>query len=335
MRKVFSILLSFGVFACAGVDNGPQVCAGADKLAELRRVNPELHAELQRRARAVPNGVGRLWRIEFPGAKPLILVGLTHLPDSRIAVLPDKLRDALSGADLLLLESDSQDSAEFWDNIAADPEVLSVGDGFPFNHGFTEDQNALARGVLEYYGRSVEDVDWLKPEFVPFVIGFSPCYAERWSAGQTSDSELVEQLGRAGGAKVVPLERSEELIGVVAELDADALRQFILVSFAKAIDANDNLETSIQSHLRGEIQLGWEYDKHAVASSGVLVDPDAALEIFWDHLIVKRNKRLADRAAPYLRRGGAVMSVGALHLPGEDGLVELLRKKGFTVTRPQ
>jgi uncharacterized protein YbaP (TraB family) len=27
------------------------------------------------------------------------------------------------------------------------------------------------------------------------------------------------------------------------------------------------------------------------------------------------------------------MAVGALHLPGEDGIIELLRGRGFTVTR--
>ena len=27
------------------------------------------------------------------------------------------------------------------------------------------------------------------------------------------------------------------------------------------------------------------------------------------------------------------MAVGALHLPGNEGVIELLRKKGFTLTR--
>ncbi len=42
---------------------------------------------------------------------------------------------------------------------------------------------------------------------------------------------------------------------------------------------------------------------------------------------------MADRAAPLLKGGGAFMAVGALHLPGREGLVELLRQQGFTVTR--
>jgi uncharacterized protein YbaP (TraB family) len=41
---------------------------------------------------------------------------------------------------------------------------------------------------------------------------------------------------------------------------------------------------------------------------------------------------MAERALPFLEEGGAFIAVGALHLPGEAGLVELLRAKGYTVT---
>ena len=40
---------------------------------------------------------------------------------------------------------------------------------------------------------------------------------------------------------------------------------------------------------------------------------------------------MAERAAQYLEKGNAFMAVGALHLPGKDGLVALLRDEGFTV----
>ena len=35
--------------------------------------------------------------------------------------------------------------------------------------------------------------------------------------------------------------------------------------------------------------------------------------------------------APWLEKGNAFMAVGALHLPGDKGLVALLREKGFTL----
>lgn len=50
-------------------------------------------------------------------------------------------------------------------------------------------------------------------------------------------------------------------------------------------------------------------------------------------MIVDRNIRMAERAAPLLKTGNAFIAVGALHLIGEQGLVELFRKEGYTVTR--
>jgi uncharacterized protein YbaP (TraB family) len=35
---------------------------------------------------------------------------------------------------------------------------------------------------------------------------------------------------------------------------------------------------------------------------------------------------------PHLDKGGAYIAVGALHLPGKSGLIELLRAAGYTVT---
>ena len=51
-------------------------------------------------------------------------------------------------------------------------------------------------------------------------------------------------------------------------------------------------------------------------------------------LVTDRNHRMADRVAAQLADKNLRMfvAVGALHLPGEEGVINLLRKKGFTVT---
>ena len=49
-------------------------------------------------------------------------------------------------------------------------------------------------------------------------------------------------------------------------------------------------------------------------------------------LIDDRNVRMVERMQPQLRRGRAFIAVGALHLPGEAGILQLLAKRGYTVT---
>jgi len=50
-------------------------------------------------------------------------------------------------------------------------------------------------------------------------------------------------------------------------------------------------------------------------------------------LISDRNLRMAQRLQPSVQQGGAFIAVGALHLPGADGLLQLLERRGFSVTR--
>jgi uncharacterized protein len=50
---------------------------------------------------------------------------------------------------------------------------------------------------------------------------------------------------------------------------------------------------------------------------------------FRTRLISRRNAVMAERASQSIADSPTFIAVGALHLPGEDGLVSLLRKRGF------
>jgi uncharacterized protein len=49
-------------------------------------------------------------------------------------------------------------------------------------------------------------------------------------------------------------------------------------------------------------------------------------------MVKARNKVMSERAEKILAEGSAFIAVGALHLPGDKGLVELFRKAGYTMT---
>jgi len=49
-------------------------------------------------------------------------------------------------------------------------------------------------------------------------------------------------------------------------------------------------------------------------------------------LIVERNHRMVERMQPLLKNGRQFIAVGALHLPGEEGLLNLLSEMGYSVT---
>ena len=48
-------------------------------------------------------------------------------------------------------------------------------------------------------------------------------------------------------------------------------------------------------------------------------------------LLTDRNIRMADRISRFIQQSAIFIGVGAMHLSGKDGLIELLRQKGFKV----
>lgn len=54
---------------------------------------------------------------------------------------------------------------------------------------------------------------------------------------------------------------------------------------------------------------------------------------FQARLLDQRNQRMVDRLEPSLAEGGLFVAVGALHLPGEQGMLRLLEQRGYRIVR--
>jgi uncharacterized protein YbaP (TraB family) len=70
----------------------------------------------------------------------------------------------------------------------------------------------------------------------------------------------------------------------------------------------------------------------AINESAMTIGDQRLAKEFQHRLVVDRNHRMADRMEPYLKQGGAFVAVGALHLPGEQGLLRLLEQRGYSVS---
>ena len=91
-------------------------------------------------------------------------------------------------------------------------------------------------------------------------------------------------------------------------------------------DLNETLITLYREHRIGEV---WPLTQ-ALSSDKALAR--TVIDEFQLRLIDERNIRMRDRALPLLEKGNAFIAVGALHLPGDNGLVALFREAGYTVT---
>ncbi len=333
MRVLFLSLICLAALAVSPAKAQASSCGGTDLLAELQRSDPQRYDALRAKAASAPNHEGRAWRIESEGVPPSLLFGTIHRSDPRLTDLPASVRSALASARTVLVEIAKADAAAFEAEMRANPTLTLAGKGPFFDDGFTQPQKKMAAGVLATFGLPYQNVRMLNPAMVLSIVSFSPCILSRMRTGALLVDQVVEQLGRESGAKIVGLESPREQWTVFEAISGDGMKDVMLSSFAMAAEADDYHETLLQAYLRDETQIIWEFNLEKSKQLGLMQDPDEISRTVMDVMVVERNRTMADRAAPEFEMGGVVMAVGALHLPGEEGLVELLRRKGFTVTR--
>jgi uncharacterized protein YbaP (TraB family) len=80
--------------------------------------------------------------------------------------------------------------------------------------------------------------------------------------------------------------------------------------------------------------LARDLDKLLSLSERYLQGSDSALaERFRIAALDRRNRRMAERLRPLFEKGGYFVAVGALHLPGKEGVLDRLLDSGFSVRR--
>ena len=73
------------------------------------------------------------------------------------------------------------------------------------------------------------------------------------------------------------------------------------------------------------------YKKQDIQKMEEMLENEAGMDQFKDLLLYRRNKRWIAPMIEMMRNKPSFFAVGAGHLPGEKGVISLLRKAGFTV----
>ena len=72
-------------------------------------------------------------------------------------------------------------------------------------------------------------------------------------------------------------------------------------------------------------------DQDLVKLEAMLMKSDAEISSFTDILLYNRNRNWVKKMKDLLKGKSLVFAVGAGHLPGDQGVISLLRKEGYTV----
>ncbi len=335
---ILTLALGFCVGTAAAQDwITPDACHVSEASLDPALLDPADLKAILAAASKIDNATGRLWQVTSPGGAVSHLWGTFHSSDKLILDLPPELTTLMAQAAVLVLESDP---------VAKSRTVL--------------EERVLQAGV------------WMAPADPPYEKTYLDARIEGWVAARVAsiaaDERAMGALTDAGLASLLLSDPCEDFAAGV--LPIQDLRLYLAAHEAGVpvvgLESWDAILTELsqperQGTARAIAEIYGSYlnpDRFSAGRAGAMAfyrQGRTGTLMAWNQLYLQRffgqakALRLAALADGYLvsernrnflrglrkplGQGGALVAVGAFHLPGKDGLISLLRADGFRVVR--
>jgi uncharacterized protein YbaP (TraB family) len=306
-------------------------CTGVSLVEQLARTDPEKLAAARADAAAVPNGSGLLWKVEKPGVSPSFLFGTMHVTDPRVTEMPEAARAAFDQAGTVVIETiEILDPAKAQAALLTRPELTMFTDGTTLTSLLNEEETEIISAELSRRGIPIALVSRMKPWMIAGLVALPACEMARKAEGVEFLDIKIATTARDQGKQLLGLESIGEQMEAMADLPIEFHIRGLVETIKLADLMPDIMATMTDLYLEG--QIAQIMPVVLAAGPEELEDDASGYAAFEERIVRMRNHVMAGRAAPILDAGNAFVAVGALHLPGKEGLVALLQDAGYTVT---
>ena len=137
----------------------------------------------------------------------------------------------------------------------------------------------------------------------------------------------MQNTAKENKTNIVGLEKVEEQLSIFNDMTKDeqiqALKD-VLDNYAKNIEMQTRMQAS---YMAKDLKALNALVPESLAMSSDKKEAEKLMKLLVDD----RNIRMADRMDKYLAEGSAYVAIGALHLPGNIGVLKLLEDKGYKI----
>ena len=255
-----------------------------------------------------------LWKMEKNGLENFLL-GTIHLSDQNILNLPHHVKLVVEGTDALVIEV-------IVDSITQDQ---------------IEDRMFMRSGTLKQqigeilYSRLIEILSE-KGYLGSIIIDIKPWAAAILVSAPPSTNAPVldvhlQQLFNRSNRRVYALESLNEQLDVFDSMSSRDQLTFLRLSLENANTIKHQLEDLKSLYLKNDLDAIFNYSMEDWQGTACYDTGN-----IFSTIITQRNELMFSRLATHLQAGNRLIAVGALHLPGESGLLNMLRQSGYELT---
>ncbi len=258
-----------------------------------------------------------LWKITGNGLKkPSYLFGTMHILCADDAVLSSNLKKAIRDCDEIYFEIDMDNTQE----MAGAIKYLRMNDGVKLSELLTPEEY---KKVDEYFKSHkvplpLTILNRFKPMFISSLIGERLMDCEKKNG---MEEQIMSENKKNYGKETRGLETLEYQASLFDSIPYEKQAKE-LVNY---IDSMDYYSKSSQETLD-------VYRKQDLRRMDSLIKKsDPGMDEYMDILVYRRNRNWVKQMPGIMEGKTILFAVGAGHLPGDQGVINLLRKQGYKV----
>ena len=257
-----------------------------------------------------------LWKVSGKGlSRPSYIFGTMHILCAGNAHLSQALKNVIHDCDRIYFEIDMDNMSELMGAF----HYLTMSDGKKLSDLLKPDE----------YDRVKRYFD--KHSVMPFAMmtRFKPYFVS---------SLIEEQLmtcEKKNGMEEMIMKESRKYHRDIRGLETAAFQASLFDSIPYEKQAKDlvNYIDSIDNYKKATDEMLQVYLKQDLKELDKLMQKsDPGMDEYMDLLLYNRNRRWVQKMPGLMAKESLLFAVGAGHLAGEKGVLQLLRKEGYTLT---
>lgn len=258
-----------------------------------------------------------LWVVE-EGASKVYLLGTIHSATADLYPLDPRIEKAFSESTHLVVEVDTSE------NKGMQPQTLNTmkavyPNGDSLEKHLPPEVLKLAEQKLKKYGMKVSDISSYKPWFLALTLDDLEMNAVGLNPQNGIDAHFIQEA--KGHKKIIPLETVEQQLEVFNGMTDQ--EQILLLK--NTLTDLDQLGSFMKQSIRAW-KSGDEEKLNQLLNGPMTNNPD--FKTVYQKVFDERNERMAKKIEKLMKKTGIYfVAVGAGHLVGHKGLIQLLGKR--------
>jgi uncharacterized protein YbaP (TraB family) len=326
MRHIFFAAIAFFLLP----NLAAALCAGQDIRGAL---SPDEQSEMAQRIAQKPYAEGLYWKATR-GGQELHVIGTIHIPDPRLDEFVERLRPVLSSANMLYVEAGPEEQAKLQSEIMRNPSLLFMTSG-PTLPELLEPETwqalkkaAAARGFPGPIAAKAQ------PFYLSLLLAFPPCLWAEMNTGAVGLDGLLMKVAEQSELPIKALEPYDTLLTIMGESSIEEQIEMMELGVLPEDAIANSTASLVASYFEERPLEGFEMS--LLLGRRYANVPPAEIDAVFDEMLTdlldRRNKAwMAHLLA--VPEGVTVAAFGAGHLSGENGILNLLAKEGFTLER--